>query len=76
LAEVQWTHRRAFSYGAAGALIFLLGGIVLFRTDDPEVLKPLGLAFCGLIALVTLVYVAGATATDIARIIEARGRGK
>lgn len=75
LAEVQWTWRRAFSFSLVAACLWFIR-LIITRTTDPGVLKALGLALCGLIALVTIVYVTGALATDIARIMEARGRAK
>lgn len=75
LAEVKWTWRRLYSFGLAAACLWLIRMIIV-RPQDVGQLQGLGLALCGLIALVTLVYVAGALATDIARIIEARERAK
>lgn len=75
LAEVQWTWRRLFSFSLVAACMWLVREII-DRANDPGVQKTLGLALCGLVALQALLYVAGAMATDIARIIEARGRGK
>ncbi len=68
LAEISWRYRRLFSFGLVAACCWLVRAII-FRTEDPAVLKALALALCGLIALVTLVYVTGALATDIARIV-------
>jgi len=70
LAEVQWTFRRIFAYALTGVLAALVG-LVIWRLDDPTALKVLGLALCALIALLALLYMAGAVTTDLARLAAA-----
>ena len=71
LPEVQWLYRRLFAFSG----LFLAAGLLAFvihKLDDPEALKNLGLAACSLIALMALLYLAGATVTDLARLKSAR----
>lgn len=70
LAEVRWTWRRIFSIGLTVALVGLLV-LVITRLSDPGALKAIALALAGLIGLVALLYIAGATTTDVARLIAA-----
>lgn len=71
LAEVQWTFRRWYAYVLTAVLAGLVG-LVIWRLDDPAALKALGLTLCGLIALLALLYMAGAVTTDLARLAAAR----
>ncbi|MGZ8362467.1 MAG: hypothetical protein ACXW3D_01290 [Caulobacteraceae bacterium] len=70
LPEIRWEWRRAFAF-----LIVLLCaagiGLIIVKCADPTTLRWVGLALCGLIALVTAFYIGGATMTDLARLAEA-----
>lgn len=70
LAEVRWTFRRWFTYVLTAALCGLLA-FVVHRLTDPTALKVIGLALVAQIALSQLLYLAGATATDLARLAAA-----
>lgn len=70
LAEVRWTYRRWYAYVLTAVLAALVG-LVIWRLDDPVALKTLGLALCALIALLALLYMAGAVTTDLARLMAA-----
>jgi hypothetical protein len=70
LAEVRWTWRRVFSIGLTVALLGLLV-LVITRLSDPGALKAIALALAALIGLVALLYIAGATTTDVARLVAA-----
>ncbi len=70
LPEVRWTFRRYYSYGLTVLLAGLVG-LVIWRTEDPRALMWLGLSLVAVIAIVALLYLAGATATDITRLTAA-----
>jgi hypothetical protein len=72
--EVRWLWRRVYSY--AVTLLNSAGlGLILFRLDDPQALKWLGLGLVGSNAVVATLYLAGATVTDWAKLAAAaRGR--
>lgn len=75
LAEIRWTFRRIFTY-LLTAIAAGLVGFVIHRLEDPEALKWIGLALVLLIAVVALLYLAGATATDLARLAAAVQAGR
>ncbi|HEX2800939.1 MAG TPA: hypothetical protein VHN73_02615 [Phenylobacterium sp.] len=72
--EVRWLWRRVYSY--AVTLLNSAGlSLILFRLDDPQALKWLGLGLVGSNAAVATLYLAGATVTDWAKLAAAaRGR--
>jgi cytochrome bd-type quinol oxidase subunit 1 len=70
LAEVRWTFRRWYTYVLTGVICALLA-FVVHRLQDPAALKVIGLALVALIALSQLLYLAGATVTDLARLAAA-----
>lgn len=75
LAEVQWTWRRWYIYALTIVLVGLVG-FVIHSLTDPSALKVIGLALVGLIAFGQFLYMAGATATDIVRIVAAWKSGR
>jgi multisubunit Na+/H+ antiporter MnhC subunit len=70
LADVSWTYRRWFAYGGTIINAVLLGMIVLTLKDAPA-LKVLALALIASNVVLALLYMAGATTTDIARLTHA-----
>lgn len=72
--EVRWLWRRVYSYTVT--LLNSAGlSLILFRLDDPQALKWLGLGLVGSNAVVATLYLAGATVTDWAKLAAAaRGR--
>jgi predicted membrane channel-forming protein YqfA (hemolysin III family) len=70
LPEIQWTFRRGYTYVLTAVLALGVAGIV-WKLDDPVALRWLGLALCALIALLAVLYLAGATVTDLARLAAA-----
>jgi hypothetical protein len=68
LAEVQWTWRRVF------ALVVVLTNaamliLVIQRLSDATSLRTIALALVGSDVLAALLYMAGATTTDVMRLI-------
>ena len=74
LADVRWTWRRVYVYGRSLILPALLALIVL-RLDDAGSLKAIALALCALLLVDALLYLAGATTTDITRLTVAARTG-
>jgi hypothetical protein len=74
LADVRWTWRRVYVYGRS---VFITGLLVLIilRLDDAASLKALALTLCGLLLVDALLYLAGATTTDITRLTVAARTG-
>lgn len=70
LAEVRWTFRRWYTYLVTAVVCGLLA-FVVSRLEDPTALKVIGLALIAQIALSQLLYLAGATVTDLARLASA-----
>jgi hypothetical protein len=69
-AEVVWSWRRWFTFGLT-LICCALVGLIVWRLQDPASLRLIALTLCGLIALLTLFYVGGATLTDIWRLVTA-----
>ncbi len=73
-AEVRWLWRRVYTYAAT--LMNSIGiGAVVWRADDPQTLKWLGLALIGTNVVLATLYLAGATVTDWAKLAQAARRG-
>lgn len=70
MPEIRWTFRRWFTYVASAVLAALLA-FIIWRTADPKTLRDLGLALCALIALLQLLYLGGATLTDLWQLVSA-----
>lgn len=70
LAEVQWTWRRVFAMGRGLVIAALLFAIVR-AIGDPATLKVIALALIGSDVLSALLYMAGATVTDVMRLVVA-----
>ncbi|RAK60889.1 hypothetical protein DJ021_14240 [Phenylobacterium hankyongense] len=68
--EVRWLWRRIYTYGAT--ILNSAGvGAIIWRIDDPQALKWLGLSLvCANVVMATL-YLAGATVTDWAKLAAA-----
>lgn len=75
LPEVRWTYRRWYTYGLT-VVAAVLVACIIFRLDDPRALMWLGLALCGVIVLLALSYLFGATATDVVRLTAAARGGQ
>jgi hypothetical protein len=68
--EVRWFWRRVYTYAVTVLNCAGVGGIV-WRLDDPQTLKWLGLALIGANVVVATLYLAGATVTDWAKLAAA-----
>jgi len=66
-AEVRWLWRRIYTYAAT---LLNSGGVaaIVWRIDDAQALKWLGLAMIGANVVVATLYLAGATVTDWAKL--------
>ena len=68
--EVRWFWRRVYTYGAT--LLNSAGvGAIVWRLDDPQALKWLGLVLVGANVVTATLYLAGATVTDWAKLAHA-----
>ena len=70
LPEVQWQFRRYFSFGLTALAASGLG-LIIWKVDDAQVLRTLGLTLAALIALQAVLYMLGPTAVDLARLAAA-----
>ena len=72
LPEIRWTWRRAYTYGVTvGGLLLLnviINLLVTATAGAVQALLTIALALIVLIGVVGLVYLAGATVTDIRRL--------
>ena len=71
--EVRWLWRRIYAYAATLANSAGVGAII-WRLNDPEALKWLGLALIGANIIMATLYLAGATVTDWAKLAAAARR--
>ena len=71
--EVRWLWRRIYAYAATLANSAGVGAII-WRLDDPQALKWLGLALIGANIIMATLYLAGATVTDWAKLAAAARR--
>ncbi len=72
--EVRWLWRRIYAYAAS--LLNSAGvGAIIWRLNDPEALKWLGLALIAANVVMATLYLAGATVTDWAKLAAAARRG-
>jgi hypothetical protein len=72
--EVRWLWRRIYTYGAT--ILNSAGvGAIIWRLDDPQALKWLGLALIGGNVVMATLYLAGATVTDWAKLAAAGRQG-
>lgn len=67
--EVKWTWRR---FTTIGVLVWALGlvSLIVWKTDNPDTLKWIGLALIGLCVFAHAVYLVGATRVDLAKLAE------
>lgn len=73
IVEVRWLWRRIYAYAAT--LLNSAGiGAIIWRLDDPQALKWLGLALIGANIIMATLYLAGATVTDWAKLAAAARR--
>lgn len=68
--EVRWLWRRIY---AGAATLLNSGGVaaIIWRLNDPDALKWLGLALVGANVVMATLYLAGATVTDWAKLAAA-----
>ena len=67
--EVRWLWRRVYTFGATLLNSLAVAGIV-WRINDAQTLKWLGLALVGANVAIATLYLAGATVTDWARLAQ------
>lgn len=73
--EVRWLWRRVFTYAAT--LLNSLGvAAIVWRLQDADALKWLGLSLVGANVVTATLYLAGATVTDWAKLAAAARRGE
>jgi hypothetical protein len=73
--EVRWFWRRIYTYAAS--LLNVAGvGVIIWRVDDAQALKWLGLALIGANVVMATLYLAGATVTDWAKLAAAARDGR
>ncbi len=70
LPEVTWVWRRVFTYCLTLICALLLAFIIHKLADVPS-LRAIAFCLVGLIALQSLLYIAGATVTDLVRLARA-----
>lgn len=80
LPEVRWTYRRLFAF-LRTALFCVLLAIIIYKlptaaTPAASPMKWLALALVGALVVDGLLYMAGATATDITRLTAAARSGQ
>lgn len=68
--EHGWLWRRLYTFLVTTALLGLMTRVVL-QLDDPTALRAIALQLAGLLALTQLLYMGGATLTDIWRLVSA-----
>lgn len=70
LVEVRWLWRRIYTYAAT---LLNSAGItaIIWRIDDPEALKWLGVSLVAANVVMATLYLAGATVTDWAKLAAA-----
>lgn len=68
--EVRWVFRRTYTYAAT---LLNSGGVaaIIWRIDDAQALKWIGLALIGANVILATLYLAGATVTDWAKLAAA-----
>ena len=71
--EVRWVFRRIYTY-VATVLNSAGVGAIIWRIDDPQALKWIGLALIGANVILATLYLAGATVTDWAKLAAAARR--
>lgn len=70
IVEVRWLWRRI--YACAATLLNSAGvAAIIWRLNDPDALKWLGLALVGANVVMATLYLAGATVTDWAKLAAA-----
>lgn len=69
-AEKGWLWRRGFTF-LFGLLFTALLGLIVWRLSEPKALRDVALMLTGLIGLLQLFYLGGATLTDIWRLVSA-----
>lgn len=74
LSEIQWTWRRAFAF-LRTLLVAAALACIIFKLTDPSALKWIALALVASGVIDAVLYMAGATATDIARLTAAARSG-
>jgi formylmethanofuran dehydrogenase subunit A len=72
--EVRWFWRRVYTYGVTVVNSAGVGAIV-WRLNDAQALKWLGLALVGANVVTATLYLAGATVTDWAKLAHAARTG-
>lgn len=72
--EVKWLYRRWFIF-AFTALNSIGVGVIIYKLSDPTALKWIGLGLISGNMVMALLYIAGASGTDIARVVAAARSG-
>lgn len=67
IKEVQWFWRRLFTFLFTGVNSLAIATIV-FRLDDPDAMKWIGLGLIFANIMLAFVYMAGATLVDLTRL--------
>jgi hypothetical protein len=67
--EVRWLWRRIYTFAATLLNSLAIGGIV-WRINDAQTLRWLGVALVGANVAIATLYLAGATVTDWARLAQ------
>ncbi len=75
LPEVTWTYRRVFAYGRTIIFSALLAYLCV-KIRDEGTLRTIALSLLGLKLVDALLYMCGATATDITRLFKAVRYGR
>lgn len=70
LPKAAWRWRRVYAFLVTAALLYLVW-LVVGRTVDVGTLREIAQYSLILVGLVTFVYVAGATATDVVQLVSA-----
>jgi hypothetical protein len=75
LPEVTWTYRRVYVYGRAIIFSALLAYLIT-KIADEGTLRTIALCLLGLKLVDAVLYMCGATATDITRLVKAVRPGR
>ncbi len=74
LVEVKWVFRRWYIF-AFTAINTVGVGVIIAKVNDPSALKWIALGLISANMVMALLYIAGASGTDIARVVAAARSG-